>query len=244
MAAIANAAREYAVKHGGTYPLDLGVLLEEKWIAPKDLHSPYAGTPIAERTAMGPQDHSRGDFLKYVDEHSDYQYFGGDLSGAKILSAMSEWKQGPQIASTQDEDAFQKIIVASGKDPIMRVHIAVGFADGRADFVDLEEAEKVVATANDGRARLGFARCGRRSRSAKRWLRRKASRRRKSERRHRLAHTPISSFHRSGFSRTNFSISAMQPAWFKLRSSTPRARNKSSAPRKFLFSPMTTLGIR
>ncbi len=143
VAAIANAAREYAVKHGGMYPADIGVLLEERRITPMTLHSPYAGTPVAERVAMGEGDKSRGDFLKYVDGHSDYQYFGGDLR----LNAGSE----------KTAADFAKIVIASGKEPIMRIHIAVGFADGRSDFVTLEDAEKVVKGANEGRARLGFA---------------------------------------------------------------------------------------
>jgi hypothetical protein len=139
VAAIANAARGYATAHGGTYPADLGVMLEEKLITPETLHSPNAGTALAERTTMGPEDKTRGDFLKYVEAHSDYQYFGGNL---KLKDGAEE---------------FSKIVVASGYEPIKRTNLVVGFADGRADFVDLEEAENVVKAANAARAKLGFA---------------------------------------------------------------------------------------
>jgi hypothetical protein len=157
VAAIANAARKYAVAHDGTYPADMGVLLEENLITPDTLHSPYAGTAFAERTHMGPEDKTRDDFLKYLDAHSDYQYFGGDLKGETILKNRSEWNENLATTSTQEEDAFTKIVVASGKEPIMRIHIAVAFADGRSDFVDLEQAENVVKAANAARQLLGFA---------------------------------------------------------------------------------------
>ncbi len=138
VAAIATAAQQYARAHGGDYPADLGVMLEDKLISPELLHSPYEATAVAERTQMGGEDKTRADFLKYVDAHSDYQYFGGDL----------KWKDSPA--------EFANIVVASGKDPIMRTHIAVAFADGRSDFVDLEQAENVVKAANAARATLGF----------------------------------------------------------------------------------------
>jgi hypothetical protein len=108
---------------------------------------------------MSPEDKSRDDFLKYIDAHSDYQYFGGDLHfTGSLASHPPQWIEGATTpAATKDQDHFSQIIIASGRDPIMRIHIAVAFADGRSDFVDLEQAENTVKQSNAARAALGFA---------------------------------------------------------------------------------------
>jgi hypothetical protein len=139
VAAIANAAREYAVAHDGVYPADLAMMLKDGMIAPAILHSPYAATPLADVAELGKLTVA-DDVAKYVEAHSDYQYFGGDL----------------RLKKEMDQDTFGKIVVATAREPIMRINIAVGFADGSSEFTSLDEAEEVVKGANAARTKLGF----------------------------------------------------------------------------------------
>lgn len=141
LTAIAAAAKTYAQSHDGNYPPDLATLVEQKLIPESALHSPYERMAIAPTTL--PTDH--GALQKYLDDHTDYQYFG---QGLRLQSAPS---------AHPDEDLFPHILLASRRDPIERRDLSVGFTDGRADMIGLEEAEQILKTSNDARKSFGFA---------------------------------------------------------------------------------------
>ena len=138
VAAIARAARDYAADHAGTYPADLLVLLEEKRLAPQTLRSPY-GNPsdFFDRFDAATTQASRADLLQSVETASDYDYLGSDL---KSIPA----------------DLAGKILVASSKRPVLRISLAVGFADATSRYITLEEMHAVIDACNDARHKVSL----------------------------------------------------------------------------------------
>lgn len=58
-----------------------------------------------------------------------------------------------------------------------------------------------------------------------------------------VAHSPMSSFHNSGWEAMKSSISATQSESSTTTTSTPRERSRSSPPMNVRFSPTTTRGM-
>jgi hypothetical protein len=137
--AIAAAARTYANEHGGAYPPDLATMLEQKFITPQTLLSPYNATaPLTDDVAALRAKFSPEQVYGTVDAHSDYQYLAGDV---KVPAG---------------GDVPKAIIVACGKDAIMRVNVSVAFADATASYITMENKEKLLEASNSARATLGL----------------------------------------------------------------------------------------
>jgi hypothetical protein len=156
VSAIANAAAAYAKAHGGAYPLDIAVLLEQKLIAPEVLHSPYERldrmTVNGIEDALAKQWPSRADMLKEIQERSDYEYWGGDL---RLPSATAPATNAALGANTRD--LFAQIIVACRHYPIERSELSLAMSDGTAQFVTLPDFERLFAASNQAREALGIA---------------------------------------------------------------------------------------
>jgi hypothetical protein len=135
--AIALAAKQYADDKGGAYPLDFAAMLQGKYLDPEQLLSPYAGsgTEYLQKEKLS-LDTPAG--RAAVAAHSDYTYVGGDLR------------------TGIDKQAAAKIIVVYKTEPVMRVHFAVGFADGSGRFLKLQEAQEALAVTNEARKGLGL----------------------------------------------------------------------------------------
>jgi hypothetical protein len=146
--AIARAAGAWATQHGGEYPADLLVLLEDQEIPPQALQSPYGrrdpflnsfmpafklpGWPASLPATQ------RADLLRSVESASDYLYLGGDL------------KHVPP-------DAAPALIVAVSANTVLRVSLAVAFADGTSRFITVDQVPTVIAACNAARKKLGLA---------------------------------------------------------------------------------------
>ena len=137
--AIAQAAGAHAKEHGGAYPADLLVLLEENRIKPSHLQSPWAtNSPLfndfeATKRLAG----TRDKLLDTVEGAADYLYVGGDLRDVPA-------------------DAAKDIFVSVSNTTIMRVSLAIAFADGSARFIRAREVPEVMKACNDARAKIGL----------------------------------------------------------------------------------------
>jgi hypothetical protein len=135
--AIAGAAGKYAADHGGAYPSGFAPMLEEKYLQSEQLLSPYAGSGTEylqkEKLSLNTPEGRAA-----VVTHSDYTYVGADLKAGI------------------EKDAASKIIVVYKTEPVMRVHFAVGYVDGKGQYLTLEEAQAALAATNDARKGLGL----------------------------------------------------------------------------------------
>ena len=137
--AIAVAADKYAAAHDGRYPADIGVLLEQKYLTPQTLLSPFAATPtLTDDVAALHAKMKEADVLSAINAHCDYTYVGADL-------------QRPATGALPP-----KIIVVYAREPVMRTNLALAFADGSGEFITLDQAESVLKASNAARATLGL----------------------------------------------------------------------------------------
>jgi type II secretory pathway pseudopilin PulG len=124
--AIATAANEYATAHQGTYPPNLHALIQAG-LNPRTLQSPYGQHKNINPENLAPA----------VDDASDYLYLAGDLQDVS-------------------KDAAPTLLVAVSKNTVLRVNLALAFADGTSRFVTLEEISPVITACNSARARLNL----------------------------------------------------------------------------------------
>jgi hypothetical protein len=150
--AIALAARKYADGHEGVYPADLLVMLDEKLLSPADLQSPFVFKKglhdVLSNLDSLRKTMSRADLLKAVETDSDYLYLGGDL---KIPPGPPTGATAPATAALPGD-----IIVASSNTTVMRINLALSFADGSSRFITIDDIPQVMESCNAGRARLGL----------------------------------------------------------------------------------------
>jgi hypothetical protein len=146
--AIARAASDYAAVHHGAYPPDLLALLEDGRLKPRTLQSPYGpwhpllaelaaaqpGTTTSAATATTAQ---RPDLLRALESSADYFYLGGDLKNVPA-------------------DAAGALIVAVSANTVLRINLAIAFADGTSRFLTINEVPGVIAQGNAARRRLGL----------------------------------------------------------------------------------------
>jgi len=136
--AVAAAAETYAAQHEGAYPPDLLALLEDGQLPPQALQSPYGRRdPLFDDF---PQAHAvtpRQALLTSVETASDYLYLAADLKTVP-----------PPLAGD--------ILVAVSSNTVLRVSLAVAFADHHARFITLEEVPKVMTDCNAARAKMGL----------------------------------------------------------------------------------------
>jgi hypothetical protein len=145
-AAIAAAARAYAIDNGGVYPPNFDTLLEQHRVSSNDLHSPYGSDETADKLRdLAQSKISQADFDHWFAHHSDYQYQGANL---RIPTNSS-----PATAPTA---LPSEILVVTGFHPIMRIRLVVAFVDGTTRLVSLDETEAVVQASNAARRRAGL----------------------------------------------------------------------------------------
>ncbi len=136
--AVAQAAAACAGTHEGAYPADLLALLEDGQLNPQALQSPFGRRdPLFNDFARARIGVPRRDLLKSIETASDYLYLGGDL------------KNVPQNVAGD-------LLVAVSTNTVMRVNLAVAFADGKGRFITLEEVPRVVAACNVARGKMGL----------------------------------------------------------------------------------------
>jgi hypothetical protein len=136
--AVAQAAGTWAAKHGGEYPQDLLVLLEDQELQPQALQSPYGRhDPLFNNFAGVRGSMPRNDLLRSVETASDFLYLGGDLKNVP-------------------PNAAKEVLVAVSANTVLRVSLAVAFADGTSRFLTLEEVPTVIAQCNAARKKLGL----------------------------------------------------------------------------------------
>jgi hypothetical protein len=164
--AIAKSALAYARNNQGNYPASLAALLRNGLIALNNTRSPFGGvqTPRdvfrlnVELQTLQRFQHLDRHFPGYftpivqvlgatlaqeIDTYSDYQYFGSGLT----------------LPASQNADAKlpEEIIIVTSRNAIMRRQLTVAFADGRAIYLDQEEAEFALLTSNEARVAMGFS---------------------------------------------------------------------------------------
>jgi hypothetical protein len=136
--AIATAANQYAVLHQGAYPPSLAVLLENHVLGSQTLQSPYGQhSPLLIGNAALEKDHTPDDSVLAIDAASDYLYLAGDFKNVP-------------------KDAAPALLIAVSKNTVLRVNLALAFADGTSRFVTLEEIAPVIAACNAARAKIGL----------------------------------------------------------------------------------------
>lgn len=146
VAAIVRAAQAYAHDQGGAFPPSLDVLLDQHRLNSDDLHSPYGSDETSDQLkALAQRKLSAADFDQWFARHSDYEYHGADLRISATASAASAPATLPA-----------EMLVATGKQAIMRIHFAVAFADGSTRLATLEEAESILRMSNAARVRAGL----------------------------------------------------------------------------------------
>jgi type II secretory pathway pseudopilin PulG len=124
--AIATAGNEYAAAHQGAYPPNLQALIQAG-LDPRMLQSPYG-----QHKNINPKD-----LAPAVDDASDYLYLAGDLQDVS-------------------KDAAPTLLVAVSKNTVLRVNLALAFADGTSRFVTLDEISPVITACNSARAKLNL----------------------------------------------------------------------------------------
>lgn len=136
-AAIAKAARMFAADHGGVYPKDFLELVAGGYLKPEQLLSPFggAGSEFVAKQKLAHDAPNRG---AVIAEHADYTYTGADLR----LPIKAELES--------------KIIVVYETDPVKRQYFAIGFADGRSEFLNKEDGQKAMTACNAARKELGL----------------------------------------------------------------------------------------
>jgi hypothetical protein len=140
VAAVANAASAFAAKNGGNYPKDLETLRDAGLLKADQLHSPFG----SEITTMKRKEMAKGtiapaDFEKWYNTHSDYDYFGADLGNAKT-----------PLSKSND------VLVAAARFPVLRMKLAIAFADGSSEYITLDEAQRIMAASNAARRGAGL----------------------------------------------------------------------------------------
>ncbi len=135
VAAIAQAAQRYAGEHEGTYPAELGVLLEGKYVEARALMSPYGGSG-SEYLLKNNVSLTN---TRAVAEHADYTYVGGGLR------------------VPLDAEISRAVIVVYETEPVMRVRVSTAYADGHADFLTQEEFQAAARVSRATRLKEGLA---------------------------------------------------------------------------------------
>ena len=130
--------KSYADEHNGQYPPNLLVLLQEKLLTPQTLQSPFGQrSEFFDHYSEAASKASPTDLLKSVETASDYLYHGADLHNVP-----------PELA--------KDLIVASSNNTVLRMKLAIAFADGTARFIDVDDVQPVMKSSNAARERLGL----------------------------------------------------------------------------------------
>ena len=146
--AIARAASEHATAHAGAYPPDLLALLEDGRLKPQSLQSPYGpwhpllaelaqARPGITALAATSSAAKRPELLRSLESSSDYFYLGADLKNIP-------------------PDAAGDLIVAVSTNTVLRINLAIAFADGTSRFLTVEEVPPAIARCNAARAKMGL----------------------------------------------------------------------------------------
>ncbi len=121
VAAIATAANRFATEHAGAYPTDLAVLLEQKYITPQTLLSPFAGTAILTEDVAALRAKSKeSDVPAAIDAHSDYTYVGGDLNLHLAATTSAATAASMPATAAASVPLAKEIILVYAKFPAMR----------------------------------------------------------------------------------------------------------------------------
>jgi len=136
---IAGAARKYASQHGGVYPADLLVMLDEKLITPENLQSPYGMKDLLFNhfEEARAQAKSRTDLLKAVETQADYIYLGDGLK------SVPEALEG-------------KILVVASANVVLHEGVSVSFANGSSEFSNLDEIGGIRTENDKARQAMGL----------------------------------------------------------------------------------------
>jgi hypothetical protein len=135
--AIATAAHQFAAAHQGAYPSDLLALLQAG-LDPRTLQSPYGQhSPVLTTFATVQKNTPPENLAATVAAASDYLYLAADL------------KDVPK-------DAAPALLVAVSKNTIMRVNLAVAFADGTSRLITVEEVRPIVDACDAARAKVNL----------------------------------------------------------------------------------------
>ncbi len=161
VAAIAKAALTYAVQHNDQLPPTLEVLRDQRLLTTDDLHSPYGSDDVVDKLKLVAEGKlSQSDYEAWHAQESDYSYLAPDL---RIIPPFAPSAAATAAAATMtftsapagpEERAL--ILVASAKNPVMRIRLAVAFADGSSRFITMDEAEAALKASNQARAKLGL----------------------------------------------------------------------------------------
>lgn len=144
VAAIAAAANQYAAAHEGRYASDLLTLLEDA-LPVERLRSPLAFNrdprqrtgALANLKAMQATT-SRDDVLRSVETESDYLYLGAELNAVA----------GKPVAG--------QIIVACSTRTVLRVRLALAYADARAQYITMDDVPRVMSDNDAARKSIGL----------------------------------------------------------------------------------------
>jgi hypothetical protein len=136
--AIVIASSQYAVAHEGAFPPNLLALLQDNLITPQTLQSPYGQhSPDLSDFATLQKNTASGELAAKIDRASDYFFLAGDLKNVP-------------------KDAAPALLVAVSKNTVLRVNLALAFADGTSHFVTLEEISPIITACNAARVKLGL----------------------------------------------------------------------------------------